>query len=58
LPVADLNNPPVGTQYLPQVVNGSGFQTQIILINTSGGAGTVGIVFQTDSGQTVILPFS
>jgi hypothetical protein len=58
LPVADLNHLPVGPLFIPQVVDGGGYTTQIILINTTSGGGTVGITFQNDSGSTVIVPFS
>lgn len=58
LPVANLNSPPTGAQYLAQVVNGGGYVTQIILINTTSGGGTVGIVFINDNGTTVFVPFS
>ena len=58
LPVADLNNPPVGPLFIPQVVDGGGFTTQIILINTSNGGETVGITFISPSGSTVVVPSS
>jgi hypothetical protein len=58
LPVADLNNPPVGPLFIPQVVDGGGFTTQIILINTSNGGETVGITFISPGGSTVVVPFS
>jgi hypothetical protein len=35
LPVADLRNLPAGTLYIPQVVDGGGYQTQFILFNTA-----------------------
>lgn len=57
LPVADLNNPPTGMLYLPQVVNGGGFTTQIISISTSSGAGTETISFMNDNGQAINVPF-
>jgi uncharacterized repeat protein (TIGR01451 family) len=41
LPVANLLNPPKGQQYLPQIVDGEGYQTQIIVINTTADTGTV-----------------
>ncbi|MGB7624025.1 MAG: hypothetical protein WBN92_16890 [Terriglobia bacterium] len=58
LPVADLNNPPTGLLYIPQVVNGGGFTTQIISISTSTSPGTEIIPFMNDSGQTVTVPFN
>ena len=58
LPVADLNNPPTGALFIPQVVNGGGFTTQIIFISTSTGPGTVTISFMVDNGQAVTVPFN
>ena len=58
LPVADLNNPPIGPLFIPQVVDGGGFTTQIILINTSNSGETVGITFFGPNGNIVIVPFS
>lgn len=57
LPVANLNLPPVGNQYLVQIVNGGGYATQIILINTSGSDGSVRIPFLDDNGNVVAVPF-
>jgi hypothetical protein len=57
LPVANLNTPPVGNQYLVQIVNGGGYVTQIILINTSSGDGFVTISFRNDPGNVVAVPF-
>ncbi|MDD5543058.1 MAG: hypothetical protein PHX83_07765 [Acidobacteriia bacterium] len=58
LPVADLNNPPVGALLIPQIVNGGGFTTQIISINTSTNGGTVNILFLNDSGQVTVVTFN
>ncbi|MDD5542779.1 MAG: hypothetical protein PHX83_06355 [Acidobacteriia bacterium] len=58
LPVADLNNPPVPNGIIPQIVNGGGFTTQIISINTTSSSGTVAISFLNDSGQQVLVPFN
>jgi hypothetical protein len=57
LPVANLNVPPVGNQYLVQIVNGGGYATQIILINTSGSDGSVRVSFMDDNGNVVAVPF-
>jgi len=56
LPVADLNNLPTGALILSQVVNGGGYTTQIILINTSSNGGTITITFRDDNGNTVSVP--
>ncbi|MBZ5535207.1 MAG: hypothetical protein LAO31_04560 [Acidobacteriia bacterium] len=55
LPVADLNNPPVGSLFLPQIVDGGGFQTQLILLSTSSIAGAVQLDFFNDVGTSVAL---
>ncbi|MBZ5537777.1 MAG: hypothetical protein LAO31_17620 [Acidobacteriia bacterium] len=55
LPVADLNNPPLGPLFLPQVVNGGGYKTQIIVLGTSLGLGAVNINFFDDTGGIVPL---
>ncbi len=61
LPVADLNNPPVGPLYLPQIANGQAgpgfFTTQIIAVNTGSVAGTVTVNFFGDSGSTAGIFF-
>lgn len=53
LPAADLNNPPTGPQYLSQIVNGGGYQTELLLLNTSGMQGTIHINFIDDNGGYV-----
>jgi hypothetical protein len=55
LPVADLNNPPVGSLFLPQIVDGGGFQTQLILLSTSSTTGAVQLDFFNDLGASVGL---
>ncbi|MFI5174589.1 MAG: hypothetical protein ACHQKY_07020, partial [Terriglobia bacterium] len=55
LPVADLNNAPLGIQILPQIVNGGLYKTQTIVISTSAGPGTVSINFFDESGTSVPL---
>jgi hypothetical protein len=55
LPVADLNNPPVGSLFLPQIVDGGGFQTQLILLSTSSSTGAVQLDFFNDAGASVGL---
>lgn len=57
LPVANLNVPPMGNQYLVQIVNGGGYATQIILINTGGSDGSVRVSFMDDNGTVVAVPF-
>jgi hypothetical protein len=58
LPVVDLNNPPAGPLYLPQIADGGGYATQIILVNTGTVSGTVTISFFNDAGSQVQIPFS
>ena len=57
LPVADLTVPLVGRLFVPQYVNGGGYQTQIIGLNTTGTAGTLHFDFFNSQGNTVILLF-
>jgi alpha-tubulin suppressor-like RCC1 family protein len=58
MPVTDLNHPPAGPLYLPQIVDGGGYTTQIILVNTGSSAGTITINFFNDAGSQVQIPFS
>jgi hypothetical protein len=58
LPVTDLNNLPADPLYLPQIVDGGGYTTQIILVNTGSSAGTITINFFNDAGSQVQIPFS
>jgi len=55
LPVADLRNPSSGPLFIPQIVDGDGYQTQIILVNTGGGNGTVRINFFDQAGNRVTM---
>jgi chitodextrinase len=57
LPVADLTRPPVGPLYIPQFADGGGYQTQLILINTSSSLGTVEIDFFNDQGLNTSVLF-
>jgi hypothetical protein len=57
LPVADLNDPPTGNQYLSQIVWGGGFNTQLVLINTASDPVTMPIDFNDDNGASVTSPF-
>jgi hypothetical protein len=54
LPVVDLKNLSAGPLYLTQVVDGAGYRTQFIVMNTSGQAGTVHIDIFDENGNTVI----
>jgi hypothetical protein len=58
LPVVDLNNPPTGPLYLPQIADGGGFTTQIILINTSPSSGSVTMNFFNDIGGSEHIAFA
>ncbi len=57
LPVADLNNPPLGPLYLQQIADGGGFTTQIILINTSYLSGNITVNLSGDVGDDLSIPF-
>ncbi|MBZ5538796.1 MAG: fibronectin type III domain-containing protein [Acidobacteriia bacterium] len=56
LPVTDLAHPPSGPLYIPQIADGGGYQTQLILINTSNSLGTVEIDFFDDHGVAQSSP--
>jgi hypothetical protein len=56
LPVADLTHPPVGPLFIPHIVDGGGYQTQLILLNTSNNPGTIQIEFFNAYGTNVSLP--
>lgn len=51
LPVSDLTNPPTGLQYLPHVVNGGGYMTEVILINPSEQKNAVYLAVYNDLGK-------
>jgi hypothetical protein len=51
LPVADLLNPPQGQQFIPQIVNGGGYKTQIIVVDTSGQGGDILLSLFNNQGQ-------
>jgi len=53
LPVADLANPPHGEQYLPQFLSGGGFDTTVILINSSNQGGSVYLTILDDRGKAL-----
>lgn len=56
LPVADMNNLSSPAIYIPQIVNGGGYQSQIIFIDTSNTTSLIHIDFLNDSGQAAVLP--
>jgi len=55
LPVADLNNRPAGPLIIPQVVDGGGYRTQIIVVNTANASGTLHIDFFDQNGNKLTL---
>jgi hypothetical protein len=54
LPSADMNNPPVGVQVLPQVANGDGYSTEFIFINTQPASGPIYLSLFDDSGAAIL----
>jgi alpha-tubulin suppressor-like RCC1 family protein len=58
LPVVDMNNIPTGPLYLPQIADGDGYTTQIILINTGSSSGTVTVHFPDGNGSVRQIPFA
>ncbi|MBZ5535622.1 MAG: hypothetical protein LAO31_06670 [Acidobacteriia bacterium] len=57
LPVVDVANPPTAPLDLPQIVNGGGYTTQIVLINPGSDAGTATVNFFKDNGEAVAVEF-
>jgi photosystem II stability/assembly factor-like uncharacterized protein len=55
LPIADLNSPPTGAVYVPQIADGGGYTTQIILVNTANSPGAVHVDFYDSSGKKVVF---
>ncbi|MBZ5554621.1 MAG: hypothetical protein LAO21_18035 [Acidobacteriia bacterium] len=55
LPVADLNHPPANSLFVPQVVDGGGYRTQFIFLNTAATGGMVQLNLFSDSGLPVNL---
>lgn len=55
LPVANLSNAPQGIQILPQIVNGGGYRTEIIVLGTSVDLGAVYVNFFDETGGNVPL---
>lgn len=56
LPGVDLNQVLSGSFFIPQVVDGGGYQTQLILLNASNLTGLIQLGFFTDNGTNVALP--
>jgi len=55
LPIADLNSPPTGAVYIPQIADGGGYSTQIIVVNTANSPGAVHVDFYDSSGKKVVF---
>lgn len=58
LPAVTLNNFPSSPLLIPQIVSGGGYQTQLILLNTSSSQGMIHIDFLDDNGAYVSLPLN
>ncbi len=54
-PVADVNQPPPTPLIFPQVADGGGYQTQIILLSTSGAASTVTVSYLGNDGSSIAV---
>jgi hypothetical protein len=52
-PIADVNQAPPGPLIFPQIASGGGYQTQIILLNTSGGATTMSVNYFGNNGAPI-----
>jgi len=53
---ADLQNPPTGPLFLPQIAFGAGFNTQITITDTGSNQETVDVLFYDDTGTTMNTP--
>jgi len=52
-PVADVNQPPPAPLIFPQIADGGGYQTQIVLLDTSGAASAVTVSYFGDDGSFI-----
>ena len=53
-PVADMNQAPPAPLIFPQIADGGGYQTQIILLSTSAAASTVALSYMGDDGSLIL----
>jgi hypothetical protein len=54
-PIADVNQPPPFPLIFPQVADGAGYQTQIIILSTSGSVSTVAVTCPGDNGSPIAV---
>ncbi len=54
-PVADANQAPPGPLIFPQIADGGGYQTQVILLSTSGAASTVTVSYLGNDGSHITV---
>ena len=54
-PVADANQAPPDPLIFPQIADGAGYQTQIILLSTSGAASTVTVSYLGNDGSPITV---
>jgi hypothetical protein len=52
-PVADVNQPPPAPLIFPQIAEGGGYQTQIVLLDTSGAASAVTVIYFGNDGSYI-----
>ncbi|MBZ5554622.1 MAG: M6 family metalloprotease domain-containing protein [Acidobacteriia bacterium] len=55
LPVVDVNQPPPTPLIFPQIANGGGYQTQIILMGASGATSTVTLSYLGNDGAPILV---
>ncbi|MGB7623043.1 MAG: M6 family metalloprotease domain-containing protein [Terriglobia bacterium] len=55
LPVVDVNQPAPTPLIFPQIANGGGYQTQIILMGTSGATSTVTLSYLGNDGTPIVV---
>ncbi len=54
MPIADFNQAPAAPMVFPQIVNGGGYGTEIILLSTAGGS-TVAVDYFGNDGSPIIV---
>jgi hypothetical protein len=54
-PIADANQVPSGPLLFPQIANGGGYQTQVILLSTAGAVSKVTVTYRGNDGSPIAI---
>jgi hypothetical protein len=54
-PIADVTQPPPAPLIFPQIADGGGYQTQIILLSTSGAASMITVSYLGNDGSPIAV---